>query len=127
MPEPLVLDALRNIEESLLHIIDRTSTIKTVNDFGATPTGVDLLDIAAIRLLAIGEEIKKIEKRTEGKLLTQYPSIEWKDVMGMRDFIAHAYFRIDAAVIFDTLQNNVPPLLATIQQMIADLLKLQTE
>ena len=82
MPELLVLDALRNIEASLLHIIDRTSTIKTADDFGATPTGVDLLDIAAIRLLAIGEEIKKIEKRTEGKLLSQYPSIEWKDVMG---------------------------------------------
>jgi len=41
MPEPLVLDALRNIEESLLHIIDRTSMIKTADDFGATPTPRD--------------------------------------------------------------------------------------
>jgi len=119
----LIIDGLRNIEDSLLHIIDRTATIKTASDFGATPTGVDMLDVTAIRLMAIGEEIKKIDKRTEGKLLPQYPNIEWKDMMGMRDFIAHAYFRIDAAVVFDTLQNNVQPLLDTIQQMIADLEK----
>ena len=115
------MDGLCNIEASLLHIIERTSAIKAAADFGATPTGVDMLDVAAIRLMAIGEEIKKIDKRTDGKLLPQYPTIEWKDMMGMRDFIAHGYFRIDAAVVFDTLQNNVQPLLTTIQQMIADL------
>jgi len=117
----LIVDGLRNIEKSLLHIIDRTSSIKTVDDFLTSPAGVDTLDIAAMRLLAIGEEIKKIDRRTEGKLLPQYPSIEWKNIMGLRDFIAHAYFCIDAAVVFDTLQNNVQPLLSTIQQMIADL------
>ena len=117
----LIIDGLRNIEKSLMHIIDRTSWIKTANDFAISPAGVDLLDIVAIRLLAIGEEVKKIDKRSEGKLLPKYSSIDWKNIMGMRNFIAHAYFLIDAAVVFDTLQNNVLPLLSTIQQMIADL------
>ena len=39
----------------------------------------------------------------------------------IRDYIAHAYFRIDAAVVFDTLQNNVRPLLKIVKQMMADL------
>jgi uncharacterized protein with HEPN domain len=117
----LVISGLRNIKESLLHVLDRTSSIKTVADFFSTPAGVDMLDIATIRLMAVGEEIKKIDKRTGGELLSQYPHIDWKNIMGMRDFIAHTYFRIDAAVIFDTLQNNIQPLLTTIQQMMADL------
>ncbi|SCD20232.1 hypothetical protein PSM36_1410 [Proteiniphilum saccharofermentans] len=117
----LIMNGLRNIEKSLLHILDRTSWIETVDDFLKTPLGVDALDITAIRLMAVGEEIKKIEKLSKGELLSQYSEIEWKNIMGFRDFIAHAYFYIDAAVVFDTVQNNIHPLLATIQQIIADL------
>ena len=47
--------------------------------------------------------------------------------MGFRDFIAHAYFHIDASVVFDTIQNNIHPLLKTIQQIIADLEKQEHE
>ena len=117
----LITEGLHNIENSLLHVLERTAMIKTVDDFMLTPAGTDLLDIAAIRLLAVGEEIKKIDRRTGGELLSKYPDVKWKEIMGMRDFIAHAYFSIDAMVVFDTLQNNIQPLLLTIQQMIADL------
>ena len=117
----MVLDGLHNIEETLLHILDRASWIETVDDLLSSPDGVDVLDIAAIRLMAVGEEIKKIDKRSKGDLLPKYPEIEWKNIMGFRDVIAHAYFHIDAAVVFDTLQNNVRPLLATVQKIIADL------
>jgi len=116
----LVTDGLLDIEEALLHIIDRTSWIKTADDFATTPKGVDMLDVATIRLMAIGEEIKKIDKRTKGQLLVQYPNIDWKDIMDMRNFIAHEYFRIDARMIFNTIQNKVQPLLTTIRQMITD-------
>ena len=119
----LVIDGLREIEETLLHIIDRTSWIKTAADFTTTPHGVDILDVATIRLMAIGEEIKKIDKRTHGQLLIQYPTINWKDIMDMRNFIAHEYFRVDANVIFNTIQTRVQPLLTTIQQIIAGLIQ----
>ena len=119
----LVVDGLRDIEEALLHIIDRTSWVKTVNDFATTPRGMDMLDVATIRLMAVGEEIKKIDRRTRGQLLVQYPNIIWIDIMDLRNLIAHEYFQIDAKVIFDTVQNKVSPLLSTIQQIIVDLEK----
>jgi uncharacterized protein with HEPN domain len=80
-----------------------------------------MLDVTAIRLMAVGEEVKKIDKRTDGKLISRYPQIEWRGVMGFRDIIAHGYFHIDAAVVFDTLQNNVRPLLDTVKQMISEI------
>ena len=119
----LVIDGLRDIEETLLHVVERTSWIKTAEDFATTPRGVDILDVATIRLMAVGEEIKKIDKRTKGQLFVQYPNIDWKEITDMRNFIAHEYFRVDANVIFNTVQNKVQPLLTTIQQMIADLKK----
>jgi len=117
----LVLDGLRDIEEALLHIIERTSWIKTANDFEDTPNGIDMLDVVAIRLMAIGEEIKKIDKRTKRQLLAQYPNIDWKKITDLRNLIAHEYFYIDAEDVFDTVQNDIQPLLSTIQQIIADL------
>ncbi|MDR2145884.1 MAG: DUF86 domain-containing protein [Tannerella sp.] len=119
----IVIDGLLRIEETLLHIIDRTSWIKDANDFATTPQGVDLLDVVTIRLMTVGEEIRKIDKRTKGQLLVQYPNIEWRKIIGMRNFIAHEYFSIDAADIFDTVKIDVKPLLTTIQQMISDLKK----
>jgi len=119
----LILDGLHDIDDTLLHVLNRTSNIKTVEDFVLTPHGVDMLDVAAIRLMAVGEEINKIDKRTKGTLLPQYPEIEWNKIVAFRNFIAHGYFKVDAKVIFDTLQNDVKPLLSTIQQMITDLKK----
>jgi len=60
----LIIDGLLDIEEALLHIIDRTSWIKAADDFASTPRGMDMLDVVTIRFIAIGEEIKKIDKRT---------------------------------------------------------------
>jgi len=119
----LIIDGLRDIEEALLHVINRTSWIKTADDFATTPKGMDMLDVATIRLMAVGEEIKKIDKRTKEQLLIQYPNIDWKAIKELRNLIAHEYFRVDAKEIFNTVQNKVQPLLTTIQQMIADLEK----
>jgi len=40
------------------------------------------------------------------KLLPLYPSIEWKEVKGVRDVIAHHYFDIDANEIFSIINND---------------------
>ncbi len=43
----LILDDLQSIEETLLHILDRTKNIISVNDFILSPWGVDMLDFLA--------------------------------------------------------------------------------
>ena len=117
----LILDGLYDIEEALQQVVERTAWIKKANDFATTPEGVDLLDIATIKLMAVGEEVKKINKRTDGQLLSQYPNTDWRKIMDLRNFIAHEYFHVDAHDIFDTVQNDVHPLLETIQKMITQL------
>jgi uncharacterized protein with HEPN domain len=117
----LVLEELQRIEETLLHVLDRTQKIAIVDDFLSTPWGMDMLDVACIRLEAIGETLKSIDKHSEGQLLSKYPSIPWKKIMGMRDVIAHHYFEVDADVVFNIVKNGIPPLLEIIRQMKQDL------
>lgn len=72
-------------------------------------------------LIAIGESVKRIDKATNKQLLSQYPEIDWKGVMGMRDIIAHHYFDIDADVVFDVMKNNLPDVKKVINKMIVNL------
>ena len=76
-----------------------------------------------MKLSAVGESIKNLDKITEHNLLSKYPDIPWKNVMGVRDFIVHHYFEVDADVIFDICKKDVPTLIAVINRMIEDLRK----
>jgi len=74
-----------------------------------------------MKLFTVGEESKNIDKRTDKKLLNEYPSIEWKKIMGMRDIIVHQYFDIDTEMVFDVVKNKLPDLKNVISQMVIDL------
>ncbi len=79
--------------------------ISCADDYLISPEGMKTLAATSMLLEAVGEGIKKIDRRTGGKLLQLQPHIPWKDVMGMRDHIAHGYFDIDADIIFDVVSN----------------------
>ena len=80
--------------------------IRTPDDFLLTPEGREKLDAACMVIEAIGESIKNLDKITNNELLPLYPSIEWKEVKGVRDVIAHHYFDIDANEIFSIINND---------------------
>jgi len=69
-------------------------------------------------MTAIGESLKNVDKPTEKKLLVKYPDINWKVAKDIRDIITHYYFDLDAESIYDVCENNVEPLLKTIDRMI---------
>ena len=112
-----ILDLLTQIEESCCIIQQRTSGINTYQDFLLSPDGMFILDGVCMKLIFIGESVKNIDKITNHTLLINYPEVPWKDLMGLRDTIVHQYHRIDAEAIFDTLQNDIPNLLATISEI----------
>lgn len=109
-----VLHILDQVEKAVLTLEERTQCIKSADDFLLTSSGMEKLDAACMLLIAIGESFKNIDKITDKKLLMTYPIIPWKDVMGLRDIVAHHYFHIDAEQIFYTIKNELPLLLEAI-------------
>jgi uncharacterized protein with HEPN domain len=67
--------------------------------------------------------LKNIDKITNHELLSLYPTIEWKKIKGIRDFISHHYFDLDAEMIYGICQNNVSELLSVLIEMRDDLLQ----
>lgn len=115
------LHTLELIRNSLEQIQKRGSDIHHVNDFLLNDKGVMILDSICMKLTAIGESVKSLDKITNKKLLANYPEIPWKNVMGVRDIIVHHYFDIDADEIFRICKEDIPQLLQIIRKMINDL------
>jgi uncharacterized protein with HEPN domain len=61
-------------------------------DLPKTADGMLRLNGICMSFLVVGEEFKKIDRYSDKKLLPNYPEIPWKNVMGLRDKIAHGYF-----------------------------------
>ena len=117
----LIRSSLIKIQTALDRILKRSETILSPDDFLTTPSGVERLESICMLLIAIGESVKRIDKATNKELLSHYPEIDWKGVMGMRDIIAHHYFDIDAAIVFDVMKNNLPVIKIAIDKMLSDL------
>ena len=114
----LLREKLLQINDALSKIERRFSSISTVDEFLDSEHGLDMLDSIAMMLIAVGENFKKIDNETEGKLLGDYPEINWTGVKGIRDVLSHHYFNLDAEVIFQVCKKDIPDLHNAVQDMI---------
>ena len=98
-----------------------TEPIKTANDFGLNLIGMTIFRAAGMSLQYITETFVKVRTLSGMKILSNYNNIPWQNVFGMRNFLSHQYVEVDAAGIFSTIKNDIPPLLETTKQIIIDL------
>ena len=119
--EELLYYSLKQIASTIERIINNSKTIDDSQYYVLSPAGMERLESTCMLLLAIGESIKGIDKMTQKQLLPNYPEVDWKGVMGIRDIIAHHYFDIDESIVFDVVKNKLPGMLETINKMIEEL------
>ena len=117
----IAFHTLELIRDSLELIEKRCSDIYSVDDFLLSDSGMMKLDSVCMKLTAIGESIKNLDKITNKELLVKYPEIPWRNVMGIRDIIVHHYFDVDADEIFRICGEDIPQLYKVIIKIINDL------
>ena len=81
MPDAAPIDNLLDILE-LIDRIDRQTGDLTREAF---LEDADVQDATAYRLLAIGEAVKDLDD----DLRTRHPHIPWRQILGMRNILAH--------------------------------------
>ena len=119
--EELLYYSLKRIASTIERIINNSQAIDDSQYYVLSPAGMERLESTCMLLLAIGESIKGIDKMTQKQLLPNYPEVDWKGAMGIRDIIAHHYFDIDETIVFDVVKNKLPGMLETINKMIEEL------
>ena len=119
--EELLYYSLKRIASTIERIINNSQAIDDSQYYVLSPAGMERLESTCMLLLAIEESIKGIDKMTQKQLLPNYPEVDWKGAMGIRDIIAHHYFDIDETIVFDVVKNKLPGMLETINKMIEEL------
>lgn len=75
----------------------------------------ETLKRAVVRSLEIiGEATKKIP--IDEKL--KHPTIQWKNMAGMRDRLIHDYMGVNYAIVWDVVKNKIPELYEQIIEVI---------
>lgn len=117
----LAIEVFQQLLQATLIILERFNPVDSVEDFTGTPAGMEKLDSICMLLIAVGENLKNIDKITSGNLLPKYPQVDWKKAKGLRDVISHHYFDVDADAIFHICNTYIAPMRQTIRQIIDDL------
>jgi len=60
-------------------------------------------------------------KRLPAEIIAAYHEIPWKRIAGFRDVLAHAYFSLDDAIVWDVVANHIGPLQETVRRILDQL------
>ena len=59
----------------------------------------------------IGEAASRVSARTQDL----NPEIPWREIVGMRNRLVHAYFEVDVELLWETVQRDIPKLIALLE------------
>ena len=118
-----IQDKFLQISESISIIEERCKNIQNVDDFLLSPWGMTILDACIMRIQVIGETIKGIDEKTHQTLLSEYPQVPWRKIIGLRNIISHEYANIDYDIIWVVIERYLSPLQETVETVRQDFLK----
>lgn len=109
------------VERQIVFTIETTAKVQTYHDFLVSQDSMVLFNSTCMCLQSIGETIRQVDERTEGKLFSLYPTTPWKQIIGMHNIISHEYLSIDPELVFDITRSELHPLLTDIRHILADI------
>lgn len=101
----------------LRHMLDAATEAE---DFICDRERIDLdndrkLELALVKCIEIiGEAASGVSKECRDDL----PQIPWVDIIGMRNRLIHAYFEINLDILWNTLVEDLPPLISELKYII---------
>lgn len=111
------MSAVKDDSVYLRHIRDAINDIQQYASVDRTTfIGDRMRQDAVIRKLEIiGEAVKKLSDGAKQRS----PDIPWKQIAGMRDRLTHDYFGVDLALVWATVEQELPKLKIAVETMLA--------
>ena len=109
-----------NDADRLNHILDAITKIERyLQGFDLKKFELDELTIDAVvrNIEIIGEATTCLDRDLKAK----YPQVEWRFATAIRNRLIHGYFDVDAEIIWNTTQNDLPKLKIEIEKILENL------
>ncbi len=107
----------RNWKMRIRDILDSISAVQEYTsgmDFEAFSKDRKTVDAVVRNITIIGEASRNVPADKVGA----YPEVPWKLMRDFRNVVAHVYFGIPERVLWDTVQDDLPPLVPLLQKLL---------
>ena len=64
-------------------------------------------------IVVIGEAANRLS----AEFRSAHPNIPWKNIIGMRNIVAHQYDKVDEEVVWDAVSRDIPDLIKMLQPL----------
>jgi uncharacterized protein with HEPN domain len=72
-------------------------------------------DAVIRRVEIVGEAARRLTDATRASL----PSLPWRKMIGMRNVLIHGYDSVNLDIVWDTVQQDFPALIATLEPLVS--------
>lgn len=98
----------------ILEAIDRIFSYTRGMDFEGFRRDAKTVDAVVRNFQVIGEAAHLVPKQIREK----HPEIPWGVMHGLRNVLVHDYVQIRVNVLWDTIQNDLPPLVPSLAKVL---------
>lgn len=87
---------------------------------GPSRTEYDDDENLRLALAHLVQVIGEAARRGSRPVRDAHPEIPWDDIVGMRSKIVHDYMNVDEDVVWEVVTEDLPPLIAALERIVAD-------
>jgi uncharacterized protein with HEPN domain len=100
--------------QDILNAIDQIQQRLDGFDFETFAINTVLAESIVYQFIVIGEASANIPDHIK----TSAPELPWRQMTDMRNMMAHEYFRVNLVIVWETAQNNLPPLVEPLKELL---------
>lgn len=100
--------------EDILDAVDEIDAFTHGMDLDGFKADTKTMKAVELNLIVIGEAAAGIPDDVEEK----HPEIPWPLMRAMRNRLVHVYFEVDERMLWDTVKNDLPPLVKALKSLL---------
>ncbi len=104
-------------EIRLRHMLDAAREARSFAQ-GQSRKDLDSCRMLVLALVKDIEIVGEAETRVSEDVQRSHPEIPWPDIIGMRHRLIHAYFEINLDILWETVTTDLPPLIASLENIL---------
>src|SRR5437879_1032238 len=101
---------LEDILDAIARILDYTQS----HDYESFSADGQLVDSVQYNIIVLGEAARHVPPEVEAR----FPQVPWSQMRRIRNVVAHGYFAVNRRILWDTVQNDLPPLVPMLRQIL---------
>lgn len=104
--------------------------VRAIEYIQAFTVGMGYGDYLANNLVPSGVERKfeiigEAVRRRSDEFRQDHPEIDWRDLVGLRNIIAHRYDQVDQAILWDAIESVLPVLIEQVRVLLPPILDIE--